>query len=895
MAIRIRVQPRTRARATVRARARVRVQTIPQFPALVLGADGVVVTRDNGVHTFSLNPSFTPSFEPALPFSVGDIFYASEATEVSALHAAAPGNVLLSGALPSWGKADLTQHITGVLPPANGGTGVANASTITIGGNVSVVGPYTLALNLTASTSVNLPSTGALATLAGVETLTNKTLIVPTILGGTHTAITSLGIRSTGTGTFDLTLANSENLTAGRTLTLTLNNADRTVNLGGNVTTAAAFATAGANALTLTTTGATNVTLPTTGTLATLAGTEALTNKTVNGLTITHTTGTLTIASGKTATVNSILTFAGTDGGSVAFGAGGTVTYTSNDLSAFALTTSAQLAGVISDETGSGALVFANSPTLVTPTLGAASATSINKVAITAPATSATLTIPDGVTMTGPASSGTVMTLGNTETVTGVKTFGSAGAVGRLRIAGNATGSTILDASATASGTLTLPATTDTLVGRATTDTLTNKTLTAPVIATIVNTGTLTLPSSTDTLVGRATTDTLTNKTMSGASNTFTNIGGTSIRMGSDAQGDTLYFNGTNYVRLPAGTSGNFLKTNGAGANPAWASIPGGGDMLSTNNGSDFASIATTRMNLWIDSRVQNGDSNYSVPTTARQVETSAAFTAARTWTLPAANGVPAGTRIKIIDPIGAISATNTLSVARVGSDTINGGSGSPRINMAYGSIELESDGSSRWTIIRFRRAKKVTVYTSGSGTHTTEIGCTVMFVRMAGGGQGGMGSGIAGTQSNASPGGSTTFGSLTCTGGNSAGTPAGDVNVGSTGAPYPTNSNTQADTGAMGMPSQFGAGGNPIGFGNAGQGGYGFGAGGAGGSSTTSPCFGGPGGGAGAYTEKTFSPPSVSSSYSVGAGSASSPAGTNGVVGGPGRGGIIIVEEDFY
>ena len=43
---------------------------------------------------------------------------------------------------------------------------------------------------------------------------------------------------------------------------------------------------------------------------------------------------------------------------------------TADPLSQFASTTSAQLAGVISDETGSGALVFANSPTLTTPTIG---------------------------------------------------------------------------------------------------------------------------------------------------------------------------------------------------------------------------------------------------------------------------------------------------------------------------------------------------------------------------------------------------------------------------------------------------------------------------------------------------------------------------------------------
>lgn len=86
--------------------------------------------------------------------------------------------------------------------------------------------------------------------------------------------------------------------------------------------------------------------------------------------------------------------------------------------------------------------------------------------------------------------------------------------VTNVRFSGSTSGSTTVQASATASGTLTLPAATDTLVGKATTDTLTNKTLTAPVISTISNSGTITIPTGTDTLVGRATTDTLTNKTL---------------------------------------------------------------------------------------------------------------------------------------------------------------------------------------------------------------------------------------------------------------------------------------------------------------------------------------------------------------------------------------------
>ncbi len=57
------------------------------------------------------------------------------------------------------------------------------------------------------------------------------------------------------------------------------------------------------------------------------------------------------------------------DGGGGGGGGSGDA-LTTNPLSQFAATTSLQLKGVMSDETGSGALVFANTPTLITPLLG---------------------------------------------------------------------------------------------------------------------------------------------------------------------------------------------------------------------------------------------------------------------------------------------------------------------------------------------------------------------------------------------------------------------------------------------------------------------------------------------------------------------------------------------
>ena len=112
-----------------------------------------------------------------------------------------------------------------------------------------------------------------------------------------------------------------------------------------------------------------------TGVTVDLNTSQTLTNKTISGANNTisninlasQVTGTLPVANGGTGITSlgaGIATFLGTP-------------------------SSANLISAITDETGTGSLVFATSPTLVTPTLGVATATSINGTTIP---TSATLT-----------------------------------------------------------------------------------------------------------------------------------------------------------------------------------------------------------------------------------------------------------------------------------------------------------------------------------------------------------------------------------------------------------------------------------------------------------------------------------------------------------------------
>ncbi len=95
----------------------------------------------------------------------------------SVLTATTLGSGVLNSSLTSVGTLGTGTWQASVIAGQYGGTGVANTGkTVTLGGNLTTSGAFALTLTLSGTTGVTLPTTGTLATLAGSEALTNKTL-----------------------------------------------------------------------------------------------------------------------------------------------------------------------------------------------------------------------------------------------------------------------------------------------------------------------------------------------------------------------------------------------------------------------------------------------------------------------------------------------------------------------------------------------------------------------------------------------------------------------------------------------------------------------------------------------------------------------------------------------
>jgi hypothetical protein len=202
----------------------------------------------------------------------------------------------------------------------------------------------------TSSQDIDL-ATGKAFEINGTSVLSNTTL-GSSVVNSSLTSVGTLG---------SLTVTN--NVSAGAFVT------------AGN-STAANFQTAGnVNAASILTTGSS-----TAGTFQTTGNVNA------NNLRVTTASSLGTVQSGtwNGSEINTTYTAAKVTSVNGQVGAATGFATTANSLSQFASTTSAQLATLISDETGTGNVVFSTSPTLVTPDLGTPSAVVLTNASGTA-------------------------------------------------------------------------------------------------------------------------------------------------------------------------------------------------------------------------------------------------------------------------------------------------------------------------------------------------------------------------------------------------------------------------------------------------------------------------------------------------------------------------------
>src|SRR5271166_4130912 len=149
-------------------------------------------------------------------------------------------------------------------------------------------------------------------------------------------------------------------------------------------------------------------------------------------------------------------------------------------------------------------------------------------------------------------------------------------------------------------------------------------------------------------------------------------------------------------LQLRSGSAADIATFTGAAAELV---VDSTNNRLVLQDGATVGGFAAAKLSeVQTNTRTAVADAAYTVLTSDRMVAYTS-LSAARAVALPAASAYPTGTPLTIIDESGSCSATNTITVNRAGSDTINGAT-SAVLATAYGHLAIESNGSSKWTIV---------------------------------------------------------------------------------------------------------------------------------------------------------------------------------------------------